>query len=102
MDTRHDNYKYLFDRLHTVNKLELKKEIPGPFAYPLLIDEGNVIRKKMIECKIYIPTLWPDVLGRCKEEDVEYQFAQNILPLPVDQRYDKNDMEYIITMLKSG
>lgn len=30
------------------------------------------------------------------KEEKEYYMADNILPLPVDQRYDINDMQYII------
>ena len=46
--------------------------------------------------KIYIPTLWPDVFGICTENELEYDMAKNILPVSVDQRYDVNDMKYIV------
>ena len=55
-----------------------------------------MVRKKLIEKKIYIPILWPDVLERMPAKSVEHQLAQEILPLPCDQRYDENDMMYII------
>ena len=46
--------------------------------------------------KIYIPTLWPSVFELTTKEDIEYKMAENILPLPIDQRYTIEDMEYIV------
>lgn len=89
------NFSYLHTRLNNINKLHLTIPI-GPFMYPLYIDEGTSIRLKLLEKKIYIPTLWPAVFDLCNEMELEYDMAKNILPLPVDQRYDLQDMEYLI------
>ena len=64
--------------------------------YPLYIANGADIRKKLQEEKIYIPTLWPDVFDVCNETDLEYDMAKNILPIPCDQRYEFEDMKFIV------
>lgn len=92
---RTKNYNYLFDKLTKINKLHLKR-IEGAFAYPLYIDNGNELRKKLIAHKIYVPTLWPNVITDDLNGTLEYDMALNILPLPCDQRYDEEDMEYMI------
>lgn len=92
---RTKNYNYLFDRLEKINKLNLKRR-EGAFAYLLYIENGNELRKKLIANKIYIPTLWPNVITDELKATLEYDMALNILPLPCDQRYDEKDMEYII------
>lgn len=88
-----------FDRLHVgfkmKNKLNLKK-IEGGFMYPLYVDYGDQIRKILQKKKIYIPILWPNVISICSENELEYDMAKNILPLPVDQRYDVLDMDYLV------
>ncbi len=61
--------------------------------YPLLVENGESIRRRLQRQKIYIPTLWPDVYDLCGRDSTEYNLAQNILPLPVDQRYGPDDME---------
>jgi hypothetical protein len=33
------------------------------------------------------------------EDSIEYKYAANILPLPCDQRYAIEDMEYLLDML---
>lgn len=92
---RTKNYNYLFDKLEKINKLCLKR-IEGAFAYPLYIENGNELRKKLIANKIYVPTLWPNVIKDELKGTLEYDMALNILPLPCDQRYDEKDMEYIV------
>ena len=96
---RTNNFSYLHDTLKNINKLDLF--VPeGAFAYPLYIKNGSEIRKKLQSEKIYIPTLWPDVFDICKNTDLEKEFAENILPLPIDQRYESKDMDYIIEKIR--
>lgn len=92
---RDENYNYLFSILSDINHLNLKK-IEGAFSYPLLLPNGEEIRKKLIDNNIYIPMLWPNVLHDVREDSLEYNMSLNILPLPVDQRYGKKDMEFLV------
>lgn len=89
---RTQNYSFLYDKLKEINHLELKK-IEGAFAYPLLLDNGPEIKRKLIESRIYIPTLWSNVLKDMGMDSREYQYANNILPLPCDQRYGETQMQ---------
>lgn len=96
---RTNNFAYLHEKLRKVNKLNVRP-IEGAFMYPLLIDDGMKIRKQLQQMKIYIPTLWPNVLEECEPDTLEYKFAADILPIPVDQRYGVEDMEYICKYIK--
>ena len=91
--TRSENFEYLHTRLKSINQLKVGS---ANFMYPLLVENGKEIRTKLQAEKIYIPTLWPDVFDLVKPEDTEYFLAENILPLPVDQRYNKEDMETVV------
>lgn len=96
---RHQNFLYLHENLSNSNTLDIS--VPnGPFSYPYYVKNGIVVRKALAEKKIYIPTLWPNVLRDNKESTTEYDYATNILPIPCDQRYDIKDMEYILKILK--
>ncbi|MBW6410296.1 hypothetical protein [Clostridium weizhouense] len=96
---RTENYIYLKNKLDKYNKLELIT-LEGAFAYPFYIKNGIKIRKELANKKIYISTLWPNVLNDTSECSIAYNYASNILPLPCDQRYSIEDMEYIINTLK--
>lgn len=96
---RTKNFEYLNERLSEVNKLKLK--IPhGPFMYPLLVDNGEYVKKKLIENKIFVPTLWPATFDVAPKDSIEWNFAKNIVPLPIDQRYEIDDMKYMLEVLK--
>ncbi len=91
---RKNNFEYLHKEFCDINQLKILKT--GTFMYPLMIENGNEIRKQLQKEKIYIPTLWPTVFDLSEPNDPEYQMAQNIMPLPIDQRYTKDDMKYIV------
>lgn len=98
---RTENFTYLHAQFKNINKLNLT--IPtGAFAYPLYLEDGAKIRKKLQQEKIYIPTLWPDVFDVCNENELECKYAENILILPVDQRYRKQDMDFVIKKVKEN
>ena len=69
------------------------------FEYSYL-ENGHKIRKSLAKKKIYIPTLWPNVLSDTSKESIDYKYLANILPIPCDQRYGTDDMRYIINSLK--
>ena len=95
---RTENFGYLHSKFGKINKLSLS--VPkGAFMYPLYIENGAEIRKTLQKEKIYIPTLWPSVFEVCDENELGYDMAKNILPLPIDQRYTRFDFDYIYNNL---
>jgi len=95
IDTRRQNMRYLAETLNEKNQLHIKHDA-GLFFYPLLVENGNALKRKLIERKIYVPTLWPNVLEDTRPDTWEHYCADNIVFLPVDQRYDREDMEYMV------
>lgn len=96
---RQDNFEFLNKALGYLNELKLKS-VYGAFMYPLLIVNGTAVRKQLQKKKIYIPTLWPNVLDDCVADSLEHRYAADILPIPVDQRYDQTDMKYLAEVLE--
>lgn len=94
---RNANWAQLHAVLGPYNKLALTTP-EGPYMYPFYCENGMEIKKQLAAQKIYIPTLWPNVpdLDGC---ELEKDYAENILPLPVDQRYDWQDMQRLITAI---
>ncbi len=94
------NYRLLHELLSGINQLSCPL-VEGAYAYPLLLPNGSEIRRALIEKKIFIPTLWPNVLQEQPEESLEYQLAKNILPLPCDQRYGAEEMHYLSEVINA-
>lgn len=94
---RNENYAYLNSKLGIKNKLQLMTP-DGPYCYPFYCENGMELKRKLAAQKIYVPTLWPNVLALAGT--LEKDFAENILPLPCDQRYSLEDMETIVQQLR--
>lgn len=95
---RTENFEILHASLSKSNRLSV--EVPkGAFMYPFLIENGEDVRKKLLSKKIYIPTLWPDAIKNSNSTEREIYFAKNILPIPCDQRYGMEEMNYILKSL---
>ena len=61
-----------------------------PMVYPFFSDDEN-LRNKLIQNKIYVATYWPELRF--------LKMTKNIIPLPIDQRYNEIDMEQIIKVI---
>lgn len=93
-ERREENYNYLHEFFKERNRLNLVSP-PGPYAYPLLVSDTNGVRQQLAREGIYIPVLWPNVTKEQDKSTVAYDLAMNILPLPCDQRYGLEEMEYL-------
>ncbi|MFR0789357.1 MAG: hypothetical protein ACLSHW_00770 [Lachnospiraceae bacterium] len=71
----------------------------GPFAYPYYHKNGIALRKALAKEKIFVPTNWSNVIRDCTPDSYEYQWAADILPLPCDQRYGKEEMQRIADVI---
>ena len=94
---RIDNYNKLRDAL---DGRELKYgEVPMIFPYESA--EGQELRKHLILNKVFVAKYWPNVDEWTEEDTVERWMANHILPLPIDQRYYKEDMNRIFVTINN-
>jgi hypothetical protein len=102
--TRRTNFNYLHGNLVSTNKLspiisaKLLSIIDCPMVYPYWTDDVT-LRQRLIDNKVYVATYWPNVLKWCQPTDLEYQLTEQIIPLPIDQRYGQAEMDYILTLI---
>lgn len=87
------NFEQLHRALGERNRLHL--QVPqGAYAYPFYCENGMAVKRALAAKKIYVPTLWPTLSDNATA--TERALAENILPLPCDQRYGAEDMERIV------
>jgi len=96
---REKNWAFLDKNLKGMNNLK-KAMPPGPMCYPFMCENGNDARRFLIGKKIYVPIYWKDALIRLSPTDLEYSYVNDILPLPIDQRYTNEDMRTIVQCLE--
>ncbi|MBQ7155696.1 MAG: hypothetical protein IJR85_09110 [Synergistaceae bacterium] len=95
---REKNFGVLHELLGETNRLKVHA-VSGPYMYPYYCEDGVRVRRELQAKKIYISKLWPGVPEEAS--DMEKDYAENILPLPVDQRYSPEDMRYVVGELRS-
>ena len=95
---RQDNFRYLEKNLKTLNKLNLHNHKCN-YMYPLYISNGRSLREYLIKHKVYVPLLWHNVLKDIQKDSIEYNFANDIVHLPIDQRYTIEDMKKIVDLI---
>lgn len=104
-ERRTDNFAFLHQHLKEKNRLRLPMVIPGAYAYPFWFNgsgiSGKELRRRLIDQQVYIPMLWPEVCGLTEASPLEKQMAENILPIPVDQRYGREEMEEILVRIST-
>jgi hypothetical protein len=98
---RKRHYRQLDRSLRHLNQLPhlLLELVPSavPFCYPLLLPQP-VSQTVFSDNKIFIATLWEEVLTRHTEGVFAFEklVAQNLLPLPIDHRLDEKDIQRLI------
>lgn len=98
---RVQNYNFINDKLNNYNLLKiLNDENSIPYCYPLLLNR-KIEKNNFHINNIFIPTLWPDILLReNKDYSFEKDFTQKLVPIPIDHRYNLNDMKNMLKIVK--
>lgn len=94
------NFYMLNDALNKTNNLKLHLDYGTvPLVYPYYVKDGARLRQHLIDHQVFCARYWPNVMDWCQPCDLEYQLAENLVCLPIDQRYDDSDMERILKFL---
>lgn len=97
---RRENFQYLHEALVGKNTLTLPDMdlFVCPMVYPFKAKTNRNLRKELIENKVFVAKYWPNV-EEIEGFETEYDLAMNVIPIPCDQRYDKDEMNQIITII---
>lgn len=96
------NFTVLSSELDKINKINMQKDsLDIPMVYPLLVEEGSKLREFLIQHNIYVAKYWPNTIIPIIKDSIEEYLIENIVALPTDQRYDEDDMNYIIQCIKA-
>lgn len=93
-ERRKQNFFFLHKQLESINKLKIDFETESPFMYPLYV-ENDTLRSYLIDREVYVPQWWKSVLGNREASQHEKELVRYLIPLPIDQRYVRSDMESI-------
>jgi hypothetical protein len=91
---RRSNFEVLHRRLASINTIARPLDIAdqAPMCYPFL-PAADVDRAALSRAGVFVPLLWPEIEER-RDPGFAWErlIARRLLPLPIDQRYGRDDM----------
>ena len=92
---RSKNFLIYFNELNNLNELKIEKpkKLIAPLCYPFKTKNYPRIKSILLEKNVYIPIYWNDYFNEEREN--------RILFLPLDQRYSKKEINFIINIIKN-
>lgn len=98
---RRNNYRILNEALKDRNILHLPAadSFSCPMVYPFMTRQGEDLRKKLIDNRIYVAKYWPGI-NLSDTFETDYNMATGIIPVPCDQRYGIEEMKRVISIIK--
>lgn len=100
LDTRNKNFAFLHYKLMKYNEITFNmRYINGPMVYPFFYKKEG-LREFLIKNDIYVATYWKEILEKAVlKASFEYDLVRYLMPLPIDQRYRKDDMNKIYKLI---
>lgn len=99
---RRENMKHLWSLLNGKVKMipGLERSFNGaPFSLPILVDNRDDVQKKMAQKGVYAPVLWPANEDARKVCAISAYVSDHMLSIPIDQRYNYDDIEDIAKII---
>lgn len=95
-EKRKHNFAYLHKRIHHLNLFKTRQPSNNvPLVYPFL-SEKHSLREFLISNKIFVAKYWPNVTSWFSNKNsIEHYLTNNLLALPIDQRYGEEEMDFV-------
>jgi hypothetical protein len=84
----------LLDPIGVRSIVELRED-SVPLVLPILINDRDDVRRRLMEKRIYCPVHWPAPWAKGRDDSMSRELYDHELSLVVDQRYDIDDMRRV-------
>ncbi|WP_156315695.1 hypothetical protein [Kluyvera genomosp. 1] len=97
-ERRINNFRRLASTLNSCLDSDLTCSVP--LTFPFICDKADNIKRHLVNKKIFTPTYWSECLN-FSLNSFESFLINSLIHLPIDQRYNENDMSYISDVVSS-
>lgn len=98
-ERRLSNYRSLHRALAPLNRLKLPEHPDSPPMYYPFVCGIPGMRDDLIDAGVALPLFWEEVIDTTPAHSTENTLSRTLLPLPIDQRYDENDMQQLLRLI---
>ena len=102
---RLENYRYLFEHLQGIDSCKLlcddmSEVSTAPLYFMVFVPDRSQLQAELATQHVYAPVIWPVVYEEVLVNYVVKSIYDTILAIPIDQRYDQNDMTKVVDIIK--
>ena len=102
---RRENYRFIAEGLSNIKGIKvIKPHIQideTPLYCPILCDNRSEVQALLVKQSIFAPVVWPKADCCPMIDDDADSLYEHILCIPIDQRYDIDDMKRIISVFQN-
>lgn len=100
---RRVNFKVLLEGFQNIAGIKVIFDtLPNdvvPLYFPLLVDAREMVQDLLADNDIYAPVVWPKADNCPAIDEMAETIYEKILCIPIDQRYDVDDMQRIVNVI---
>lgn len=100
---RRENFsvaKELFDSLNCIRADRYYDGATVPMVYPLVVEDDTLLNR-LQKAKHFQGHWWGYLLDIMPEDSYEYWLSRYVIPITIDQRYGREELEYLLQVVKS-
>lgn len=94
---RRENFEIAHSLFKDINKLDAKMYYDSfcvPMVYPLVVEDDSLL-ERLLKNKHFQGHWWGYLLKEMQSDSFEYWLSRYIIPITIDQRYGKEQLEFI-------
>ena len=98
---RRENFAYaheLLGGINQLNPLQYYDENTIPMVYPLVVEDDALIQK-LFAAKHFQGHWWSYICEEHPEESFEHWISRYVIPVTIDQRYGREELEYLASVI---
>ena len=99
---RKENFAYAHQLSGGVNKIDPTSYMDDdtvPMVYPLVVEDDGLI-KRLFEAKHFQGHWWSYICDEQPEDSFEHWISRYVIPITIDQRYGKEELDYLANIIK--
>ena len=100
---RTENFVYLHHQLGDINKIDPTRYMDietVPMVYPLVVEDDELIQR-LFAAKHFQGHWWSYICEEQPTNSFEYWLSRYVIPVTIDQRYGKAEMDYLVNIIRN-
>lgn len=98
---RKENFAYahkLFAAINKIDPMMYVDEDTVPMVYPLVVEDDGLIQK-FLAAKHFQGHWWGYICKEQPEDSFEHWISRYVIPITIDQRYGKEELNYLLNVI---